>query len=174
MADIEKAAQIGLVPIELIDDLRQIIDSARSHVAATANYELTAMYWNIGNRINRDMLNNEHAEYGKQIVATVARQLQEEYGTKGFDEKSIRRMMQFAQTFPDFQIVATLSRKLSWSHFLIVMPTKTSPESALRSISPNCPRRKFSFASCKNLLKQQRRIINHYLPTSVIQSPMND
>ena len=170
----EKAAQIGLVPIELIDDLRQIIDSARSHVAATANYELTAMYWNTGNRINRDMLNNERAEYGKQIVATVARQLQEEYGTKGFDEKSIRRMMQFAQTFPDFQIVATLSRKLSWSHFLIVMPTKTSPESALRSISPNCPRRKFSFASCKNLLKQQRRIINHYLPTSVIQSPMND
>jgi len=124
MADIEKAAQIGLVPIELIDDLRQIIDSARSRVAATANYELTAMYWNIGNRINRDMLNNERAEYGKQIVATVARQLQEEYGTKGFDEKSIRRMMQFAQTFPDFQIVATLSRKLSWSHFVIVMPLK--------------------------------------------------
>ena len=118
MADIEKAAQIGLVPIELIDDLRQIIDSARSHVAATANYELTAMYWNIGNRINRDVLNN------KQIVATVARQLQEEYGTKGFDEKSIRRMMQFAQTFPDFQIVATLSRKLSWSHFVIVMPLR--------------------------------------------------
>ena len=124
MADIEKITHIGLVPAELINDLRQIIDSARSHVAATANYELTAMYWHIGNRINRDMLNNERAEYGKQIVATVARQLQEEYGAKGFDEKSIRRMMQFAQTFPDFQIVATLSRKLSWSHFVIVMPLK--------------------------------------------------
>ena len=151
MADIEKITQIGLVPAELINDLRQIIDSARSHVAATANYEVTMMNWNIGNRINRDVLNNERAEYGKQIVATVARQLQEEYGTKGFDEKSIRRMMQFAQTFPDFQIVATLSRKLSWSHFLIVMPIKTSPESALHSISPNCHRRKFSFANCKNL-----------------------
>lgn len=149
----EKAAQIGLVPIELIDDLRQIIDSARSHVAATANYELTAMYWHIGNRINHDMLNNERAEYGKQIVATVARQLQEEYGTKGFDEKSIRRMMQFAQIFPDFQIVATLSRKLSWSHFLIVMPMKTSPESAWHNTSPNCHRRKFSFANCKNPLR---------------------
>ena len=124
MADIEKAAQIGLVPIELIDDLRQIIDSARSHVAATANYELTAMYWNIGNRINRDMLNNERAEYGKQIVATVARQLQEEYGATGFEERTIRRMMQFAQMFPDFQIVSTLMSKLSWSHFLKVMPLK--------------------------------------------------
>ena len=147
MADIEKIAHIGLVPAELINDLRQIIDSARSHVAATANYELTAMYWNIGNRINRDMLNNERAEYGKQIVATVARQLQEEYGTKGFDEKSIRRMMQFAQLFSDFQIVAPLARKLSWSHFLIVMPIKTSPESAWHNTSPNCHRRKFSFAN---------------------------
>ena len=109
MADIEQITQIGLVPAELINDLRQIIDSARSHVAATANYELTAMYWNIGNRINRDMLNNERAEYGKQIVATVARQLQEEYGTKGFDEKSIRRMMQFARLMPDSQIVSQLA-----------------------------------------------------------------
>ena len=117
MADIEKITQLGLVPAELINDLRQIIDSARSHVAATANYELTAMYWNIGNRINRDMLNNERAEYGKQIVATVARQLQEEYGTKGFEERTIRRMMQFALQFPDFQIVSTLLSKLSCVSF---------------------------------------------------------
>ena len=158
MADIEKITHIGLVPAELINDLRQIIDSARSHVAATANYELTAMYWHIGNRINSDVLGNERAEYGKQIVATVARQLQEEYGTKGFDEKSIRRMMQFAQTFPDFQIVSPLVSKLSWSHFLIVMPIKTSPESAWHNTSPNCHRRKFSFANCKNLLRQQGRI----------------
>lgn len=100
MADIEKAAHIGLVPAELINDLRQIIDSARSHVAATANYELTAMYWNIGNRINRDVLNYERAEYGQQIVSQVATQLQEEYGTKGFELRSIQRMMQFARLMP--------------------------------------------------------------------------
>ena len=153
MADIEKITHIGLVPAELINDLRQIIDSARSRVAATANYELTAMYWHIGNRINSDVLGNERAEYGKQIVSQVATRLQEEYGAKGFDEKSIRRMMQFAQLFSDFQIVAPLARKLSWSHFLIVMPMKINQESALRSISPNCPRRKFSFANCKNPLR---------------------
>ena len=134
MADIETETQKGLVHTELINDLRQIIDSARSHVAATANYEVTMMNWNIGNRINRDVLNYERAEYGKQIVAQVARQLQEEYGTKGFEERTIRRMMQFAQMFPDFQIVSTLLSKLSWSHFLIVMPLKTSPESVSRNI----------------------------------------
>ena len=113
MADIEKITHIGLVPAELINDLRQIIDSARSRVAATANYELTAMYWHIGNRINTEVLGNERAEYGKQIVSSLSTQLQQAYGTKGFDEKSIRRMMQFAQLFSDFQIVAPLARKLS-------------------------------------------------------------
>jgi len=79
MADIEKITQTGLVPTELINDLRQIIDSARSHVAATANYELTAMYWHIGNRINSEVLGNERAEYGQQIVSQVATQLQEDF-----------------------------------------------------------------------------------------------
>ena len=124
MADIEKHNPTELVAPELLNDLRQIIDAARTHVAATANYELTAMYWHIGNRINNEVLGNERAEYGKQIVSTVVTKLQEEYGTKGFDEKSIRRMMQFAQVFPDSQIVAPLARKLSWSHFVIVMPLK--------------------------------------------------
>ena len=69
MADIEKINPTEIVSAELLVDLRKIIDSARSHVAATANYELTAMYWHIGDRINRDVLNNERAEYGQQIVS---------------------------------------------------------------------------------------------------------
>ena len=108
----------------LIKDLRQIIEQARGRVASTANYELTMMYWHIGERINREVLSNQRAEYGKQIVASVARQLQEEYGKKGFEERTIRRMMKFAQMFPDIQIVSPLVSKLSWTHFLIVMPLK--------------------------------------------------
>ena len=33
------------------------------------------MYWHVGERINREVLGNERAEYGKQIVASVMRQL---------------------------------------------------------------------------------------------------
>ncbi len=108
----------------LVKDLRQIIDEARNHVAATVNYELTMMYWHVGERINRDILGNERAAYGKQIVTQVATQLQAIYGSKGFDEKNIRRMIKFAALFSDIQIVAPLVRQLSWSHFLIVMPIK--------------------------------------------------
>ena len=71
----------------LMSDLRQIIDEARIHVASTANYELTMMYWHIGERINRDVLRNERAEYGKQIVATMSRQLQNIYGHKGKERR---------------------------------------------------------------------------------------
>ena len=121
MSDIEKKDGIQSTEF-LIQDLRKIIDQARGQVATTANYALTTMYWHIGKRINQDVLGNQRAEYGKQIVVTVSRQLQEEYNAKGFDEKNIRRMMQFATLFPDAQIVATLSRQLSWSHFVEVIP----------------------------------------------------
>ena len=126
MNDIEKDNQIVATAStqSLIQDLRQIIEQARGRVAATANYELTMMYWHIGERINREVLDNKRAEYGKQIVASVSRQLQEEYGKKGFEERTIRRMMQFAQVFPDIKIVSPLVSKLSWTHFLTVMPLK--------------------------------------------------
>ena len=78
---------MGAVVGNLMADLRQIIDEARIHVATTANYELTMMYWHIGERINRDVLGNERAEYGKQIVATVSRQLRNIYGHKGKERR---------------------------------------------------------------------------------------
>lgn len=109
--------------IDLVNDLRKIIDSTRQRVAVGVNAELTMMYWHIGERINRDVLGNERAMYGKQIVAQVAKQLQEIYGN-GFEERTVRRMMKFAQIFPDIQILSPLVSKLSWSHFLIVMPLK--------------------------------------------------
>ena len=108
----------------LVDDLRQIINQARNRVAVNVNAELTLMYWHIGERINREVLGNERAEYGKQIVATLSQQLQSEYGDKGFEKSSITRIMKFARLFPNYQIVATLSQQLQWSHFVEVIPLK--------------------------------------------------
>ena len=109
--------------IDLVNDLRKIIDSTHQRVAVGANAELTMMYWHIGERINRDVLRNERATYGKQIVTQVAKQLQEIYGN-GFEERTVRRMMRFAQIFPNIQILSPLVSILSWSHFLIVMSLK--------------------------------------------------
>ena len=126
MNEIEKNNHIvsSVSTQSLIQDLCQIVEQARRSVASTANAELTMMYWHIGERINREVLGNQRAEYGKQIVATVSRRLQAEFGTKGFEERTIRRMMQFAQMFPDLQIVSPLVSNLSWTHFLTVMTIK--------------------------------------------------
>ena len=124
MTNIEKTGHNDLAQTTLIEDLRQIIEQARGRVAATANYELTMMYWHIGERINREVLGNQRAEYGQQIVSQVSTQLQAEYGEKGFEKSSITRMMKFAKLFPDEQIVATASQQLSWSHFVEILPLK--------------------------------------------------
>lgn len=107
----------------LITDLRTLINEARNKVALIINTEITLLYWHIGKRINEEVLGNQRAEYGKQIVSTVSTQLTKEYG-RGFELRNLRRMTQFAQLFPDFQIVATASQQLSWSHFIELLSIK--------------------------------------------------
>lgn len=112
-----------ILPQDLIDDLRSMIDQTKEVIATTVNSRLTLLYWHVGTRIRSELLNNERAEYGSQIVATVSRQLSYEYG-KGFVEKSLWRMIQFAELFPDQEIVSGLTRQLSWSHFRLLLPLK--------------------------------------------------
>ncbi|WP_242689885.1 PDDEXK nuclease domain-containing protein [Sulfurimonas aquatica] len=105
-----------------ISDLKTLISKSKLQAVNNVNNILTLMYWDIGNKINIEVLKKSRAEYGKSIVATVSRQLVLEYG-RSFEEKNLRRMIQFSQTF-DKEMVVTLSRELSWSHFLIMLPIK--------------------------------------------------
>jgi predicted nuclease of restriction endonuclease-like (RecB) superfamily len=107
----------------LFRDVAKLIDETRKSVAYTVNSALTYMYWQIGKRINEEILQHERAEYGVQIVVTLSRQLQNAYG-KGFDEKNLHRMMQFSLAVQDETIVVSLIRQLSWSHILAILPLK--------------------------------------------------
>lgn len=107
----------------LVNELRGLIEQARQHVAQTANRTLTMLYWKVGERIRREVLKDGRAEYGEQIVSTLSTQLTRDYG-KGFGLRSLRRMVQFSEAFPDEPIVATLSQELSWSHFIEILPLK--------------------------------------------------
>jgi len=109
---------------QLYSDICRMVEEARSFVAGTANKTITLLYWNIGNRINIDLLDGKRADYGKQIVSQLATQLQSNYGKRGFESRNIRRMMQFASQFCDLQIVSELATQLSWSHFIEILPLK--------------------------------------------------
>jgi len=112
-------------PGTLAADIRQLIEVARQQVAQAVNAGLTTLYWQIGTRIRQDILKTKRAEYGAEIVATLGRQLEAEFG-RGFGEKNLRRMVQFAETFPDGEIVAALRRQLGWAHFKSLIPMKDS------------------------------------------------
>jgi len=118
-----KKEGVAINNTKLLTDIKNLIDNARSAVAQTVNAGLTMLYWNIGKRINDEILKNKRADYGKQIISTLARQLVNEYGNS-FTEKNLRRIVQFHQIFPDFQIVVSLIRQLSWTHFIALIPIK--------------------------------------------------
>ncbi|HAN92689.1 MAG TPA: cytoplasmic protein [Nitrospira sp.] len=107
----------------LLAELRELIDQARCRVAQAIDSHQVLLYWHLGNRVRREILGQRRAQYGEQIVATVARQLVFEYG-RGFAEKNLRRMILCSELFPEDQIVATLARQLSWSHFVALLPIK--------------------------------------------------
>lgn len=106
----------------LFSEIKSLIEDSRSRIATTVNAEMTMLYWRIGKRINDELGEQSRADgYGKQIVATLWRQLSEEYG-RSFSEKNLRRMMQFAQVFPNEEIVVSLIRQLSWTHIIALIP----------------------------------------------------
>jgi predicted nuclease of restriction endonuclease-like (RecB) superfamily len=106
----------------LFSSIKQLIEESKQQVAVAVNATMSMLYWQIGTKINEELNQNSNAEnYGKQIVATLWRQLETEYGTS-FSEKNLRRMMQFAKVFPDEKIVVSLIRQLSWTHILALIP----------------------------------------------------
>src|SRR5688500_13725015 len=110
-----------LTTTTLFNTVKGLIQASKQHVAVSVNAEMSMLYWKIGTVIHQEILKEERAEYGRQIVATLSRQLESEYG-KSFSEKSLRRMIQFAELFPEEQIVVSLIRQLSWSHFMEILP----------------------------------------------------
>jgi predicted nuclease of restriction endonuclease-like (RecB) superfamily len=82
------------------------------------------LFWQVGKRINEDALDSRRADYGKQIVSRLATQLSAEYG-RSFEARNLRRMMQVAEQFPDFEIVSRAATQLSWAHVVEVLPLKT-------------------------------------------------
>lgn len=85
---------------QLVRDISGMIDATRKHVAVNANTTLVSLYWQVGNRVHTEVLDERRAPYGAQIVATAGRDLGARYGS-GFNEKSLRHMIRFAVAFPD-------------------------------------------------------------------------
>lgn len=98
----------------MINEIKEVLQSARQNVAQQVNTELLTTYWNIGRIIvEYEQQNNERAEYGQQTLKELSRVLTKEFG-KGFSRSNLQNMRAFYLAYP---ICQTVSGKLTWSHY---------------------------------------------------------
>ena len=106
-------------PDALIKDISTLIDEARNHIAHEYNSTQALLCWFIGKRIDEEILKSERAEYGETIVVSLSKHLALSYG-KGYSRPNLFRMIKFAKAFPNRDSVSSLSRQLTWSHFVLI------------------------------------------------------
>jgi len=104
----------------LAAEIAEMIRSARGQVAQLVNARLTLLHWQIGSRIRREILRDQRAEYGGEVMAALSNQLKAEFG-RGFGRRNLFHMVRFAEVFPDLEIVQSLIAQLGWTHFLHII-----------------------------------------------------
>jgi hypothetical protein len=91
---------LSVIPPAFLADLRHLITETRSGVAVTVNVGMTLLYWRIGIKVRWEILCNERAGYGEQIVHALSALLKTEFG-EGFGIRNLFNMIRFAEVFPD-------------------------------------------------------------------------
>lgn len=117
------SASTDFTSSRLLEEICQLIEATKVRVIQSVNSEMTLLYWHIGKRIKEEVLKFERADYGEQLIISLAKALSEQYG-KGFSKTSLFDMAKLYEAYSDYQIFLTLSGKLSWSHFRELLPIK--------------------------------------------------
>lgn len=120
LVPVAKGKSALVLPESLLDDVRNLILNTREGIAQAVNAALVLLYWEVGRRIRTEILRHQRAPYGEQIISTLSNKLAAEFGN-GFSQPNLSRMVNLVEAFPDRQIVSTLSKQLSWSHFVDIV-----------------------------------------------------
>ena len=104
-----------------INEVKEILKNARQKAYTAINSAMVEAYWEIGRRIvEEEQRGKERAEYGKEIIKNLSKELTEEFG-KGFGERNIRNIRQFYVLFSDYEKWKSLISKLTWTHIQKVL-----------------------------------------------------
>ena len=104
MKEIEKQ------PPELYSDVCRIIENTRTRLATTANAEVCLMNWQVGLRIKTEILKDQRAEYGKEVIKNLAKLLTEKYG-KGWSLYKLQHCVRSAYSFTEDVMCETIPDK---------------------------------------------------------------
>lgn len=104
-----------------INEIKKILKNARQKAYTAVNSAMVEAYWEIGRRIvEEEQRGKERAEYGKEIIKNLSKELTEEFG-KGFSRRTLWEMRKLYVYFSDYEKVRTLFAQLTWSHFQKVL-----------------------------------------------------
>ncbi len=111
----------------LLDDLfkkvSDLIQATHHKVTKKINSAMVILYWHVGKLIQEEYIKYDKAEYGEQIIQSLAILLSNQYG-RGYSYRNLYRMVKFYELFPDTSILTTLSSKLGWSHIVEILKLK--------------------------------------------------
>jgi predicted nuclease of restriction endonuclease-like (RecB) superfamily len=107
-----------MIKESLYNEIRNLVESARKRIYQSVNWEMVAVYWEIGKRIvEEEQQGKNRAEYGKFLIKNLSEKLSEDLG-KGFDQSNLRYMRLFYNLFP---IRDALRHELSWTHYRLLL-----------------------------------------------------
>lgn len=108
----------AIINTQIIQEIRNLLIESRKQLQHSVNSTMVQTYWHIGKTIVTDEQNGDaRAKYGKKQLELIADSLTLEFG-KGFSARNLRNMRQFYILFPIWHSVST---KLNWTHYRIVM-----------------------------------------------------
>jgi Protein of unknown function (DUF1016). len=97
--------------ITVIHDIKEQIKTAQRRLALAANGELFTLYWNIGRVIN------EYSTWGNKFIENLACDIKLDFpNARGYSVRNLKYMAKFAKTFPEIEIVQSLTAQLTWTH----------------------------------------------------------
>jgi len=105
---------------DLFVDLKQIVCQSKKKMAQSINQGLTMTYWEVGKRINKDILEFKRAEYGKKTLKVLSDLLTVEYG-RGWSVKQLLHCLRIAETFPKIENISAVGRQLGWTQIKTIM-----------------------------------------------------
>lgn len=150
---------------DLLSDSRAIIESARNYAYAAVNVALVQRNWLLGKRIAEEELNSDgRAQYGEQVIVTLAGQLTELYG-KSLDASNLYKFCAFYKAFPILDSLRPKSGNiLSWTHYRVLLQINDSTvrqwyldEAASQTWSSRTLQRNISSQYYQRLLLSQQK-----------------
>jgi predicted nuclease of restriction endonuclease-like (RecB) superfamily len=140
-----------LTPIKgLSEEIKSLVVSSKQQVARTINSTLTLLHWNIGKRIQTELLKSSRADYGSEIVANLSKDLTANFG-RGWSKRQLHHCIRFAELYPDSSIVQTVSAQLNWSQIQLIT---TIDEKLKRSFYIElCRLEKWSYRQLQNRIQ---------------------